>query len=73
MGMLLCEKKIWDVWSLDESVRAEIGQILHTHTHWHTHAAKLVVAIALVSWELLSFDTSNVKTARSLTTDSLII
>ena len=39
MGKLLCEKNLRDVWCRNESVRAEIGQILHTHTH----AAKLVV------------------------------
>ena len=45
MGKLLCEKNVRDVWCRNESVRAEIGQILHTHTHTHTHthAAKLVV------------------------------
>ena len=43
MGKLLCEKNLRDVWCRNESVRAEIGQILHTHTH--THAAKLVVEI----------------------------
>ena len=37
--MLLCEQNFRDVWSRNESVRAEIGQILHTH------AAKLVVEI----------------------------
>ena len=37
MGKLLCEKNLRDVWCRNESVRAEIGQILHTH------AAKLVV------------------------------
>ena len=31
-------KKIWDVWSRNESVRAEIGQFLRTHTHARTHA-----------------------------------
>ena len=41
MGKLLCEKNLRDVWCRNESVRAEIGQILHTHTH----AAKLVVEI----------------------------
>ena len=40
MGMLLCEQNFRDVWSRNESVWAEICQILHTHTH----AAKLVVA-----------------------------
>ena len=39
--MLLCGKKNRDVWSQNESVRAEIGQILRTHTR----AAKLVVEI----------------------------
>ena len=43
MGMLLCEQNFRDVWSRNESVRAEIGQILHTDIH--THAAKLVVEI----------------------------
>ena len=37
MGMLLCEQNVRDVWS--RIVRAEIGQILHTH------AAKLVLEI----------------------------
>ena len=46
MGKLLCEKKLRDVWCRNESVRAEIGQILHTHTH--THAAKLVVEIRYI-------------------------
>ena len=35
MGILLCEKKFRDVWIQNESVRAEIGQILHTDTHTH--------------------------------------
>ena len=45
MGILLCEQNFWDVWIRNKSVRAEIGQILHTDTHPHTHttAAKLVV------------------------------
>ena len=33
MGKLLCENNLRDVWCRNESVRAEIGQILHTHTH----------------------------------------
>ena len=41
MGKLLCEKNLRDVWCRNESVRAEIGQILHTH------AAKLVVEISI--------------------------
>ena len=41
MGKLLCEKNLRDVWCRNESVRAEIGQILHTH------AAKLVVEMSL--------------------------
>ena len=49
MGMLLCEHNFRDVWSRNESVRAEIGQILHTHTH----AAKLVVEIiGHAMWEI---------------------
>ena len=43
MGKLLCEKNLRDVWCRNESVRAEIGQILHTHTR----AAKLVVEISV--------------------------
>ena len=48
MGILLCEKKFRDVWIRNKSVRAEIGQMLHTDTHPHTHttAAKLVVRMA---------------------------
>ena len=38
--MLLCEQNFRDVWSRNESVRAEICKILLRH------AAKLVVAIA---------------------------
>ena len=41
--MLLCEQNFRDVWSRNESVRAEIGQILHTDTRGD--AAKLVVEI----------------------------
>ena len=36
MGILLSEQKFRDVWSRNESVRAEIGQILHTDTHTDT-------------------------------------
>ena len=43
MGKLLCEKNLRDVWCRNEGVRAEIGQILHTHTH--THASPIVVTI----------------------------
>ena len=42
MGKLLCENNLRDVWCRNESVRAEIGQILQTH------AAKLVVEIQLI-------------------------
>ena len=45
MGILLYEQHFRDVWSRNESVRAEIGQIVHTDTHTLTHAAKLVVEI----------------------------
>ena len=43
MGKLLCENNLRDFWCRNESVRAEIGQILQTHTQ--THASKLVVEI----------------------------
>ncbi len=39
MGKLLCEIFLRDVWCRNESVRAEIGQILQTHRQ--THASKL--------------------------------
>ena len=39
MGILLCEQNFRNVWIRNESVRAEIGQILHTDNT----AAKLVV------------------------------
>ena len=45
MGILLCEQNFRDVWIRNESVRAEIGQILHTDTH--TTAAKLVVRMGI--------------------------
>ena len=48
MGILLCEQNFWDVWSRNERVRAEIGQILHTDTYTHTTAAKLVVRIRVL-------------------------
>ena len=41
MGILLCEQNFREVWRRNENVRAEIGQILHTHTH----AAQLVVRV----------------------------
>ena len=46
--MLLCEQNFRDVWSQNESVRAEIGQILHTHT------AKLVVE--MIGYSVCMFD-----------------
>ena len=39
MGKLICEKNLRDVWCRNESVRAEIGQILQTHRQ--THASKI--------------------------------
>ena len=36
-GNFAMRKKNWDVWIRNKSVRAEIGQILHTDTHPHTH------------------------------------
>ena len=44
-GNVAMRKKIRDVWRRNESVRAEIGQILHTDTH--TDTAKLVVEILI--------------------------
>ena len=32
MGILLCEQNFREVWRRNENVRAEFGQILHTHT-----------------------------------------
>ena len=36
MGILLCEQNCRNVWIRNGSVRAEIGQILHTDTHPYT-------------------------------------
>ena len=47
VGKLLYEKNLRDVWCRNESVRAEIGQLLQTHRH--THASKLVVEISVWS------------------------
>ena len=49
--MLLCEQNFRDVWSRNESVRAEIGQIVHTHTH----AAKLLVAMYVATVVILKY------------------
>ena len=61
MGILLCEQNFRNVWIRNESVRAEIGQILHTdthpHTHTHTTAAKLVVRISIDTNFLLCLNT----------------
>ena len=54
MGILLCEQNFRDVWRRNKSVRAEIGQILHTHTH----AAKLLVEIMQIS--ILFLETFNI-------------
>ena len=53
MGILLCEQNFRDVWSRNESGRAEIGQILHTDTH----AAKLEVRRATKDIDLISMHT----------------
>ena len=47
MGILLCEQNFRNVSIRNQSMRAEIGQLLHTDTHPHTHttAAKLVVSL----------------------------
>ena len=52
MGILLCEQNFRDVWRRNKSVRAEIGQILHTHTH--THAAKLIVEMFIIISAIVS-------------------
>ena len=58
MGILLCELNFRDVWIRNESVRAEIGQILHTGTHphtpTHTTAAKLVVRIVNMPSQIIA-------------------
>ena len=69
MGILLCEQNFRNVWIRNESVRAEIGQILHTsthphthtHTHTHTTAAKFVVRICLRPGINLVFSVSLVR------------
>ena len=63
MGILLCEQNLWNVWIRNESVRAEIGQILHTdthpHTHTHTTAAKLVVRISTLKSQVVLLQTAH--------------
>ena len=54
MGILLCEQNFRDVWIRNKSVRAEIGQILHTHTH--TTAAKLVVRMIAIFSDFCYFE-----------------
>ena len=77
MGKLLCEKKLLDVWCRNESVRAEIGQILHTHTHTHTRAraraAKLVVEIHLMNSTAASFDLITLEVAGKMPTTFVLI
>ena len=51
MGILLCEQNFRNVWIRNESVRAQICQILHTDTH--TTAAKLVVRIIMAKRTVL--------------------
>ena len=43
MGKLLCEKKLRDVWCRNESVRAEIGQILHTDTRVNLSSSDIYI------------------------------
>ena len=60
MGKLLCEKNLRDVWCRNEGVRAEIGQILHTHTHTRLsyssidyvkrRISTLVASLAIAGW-----------------------
>ena len=57
MGKLLCEKNVRDVWCRNESVRAEIGQILQTHRQ--THASKLVVEILCHFIDMLYWHNDN--------------
>ena len=66
MGILLCEQNFRDVWNRNESVRAEIGQILHTDTHTHTTAAKLVVRIHYLQSRYCAFVHSNARMAEQI-------
>ena len=55
MGKLLCEKNLRDVWCRNESVRAEIGQILHTHTQTHRRVSfssiDVLVEVTQCNWK----------------------
>ena len=59
MGILLCEKKIRDVWRRNKSVGQKFVKCC-AHTHKHTHAAKLVVRITSLPLEA---DTSTSRTS----------
>ena len=48
MGILLCEQNFWDVWSRNESMRAEIGQILHTDTRGKISSKAACRAVVLI-------------------------
>ena len=63
MGKLLCEKNLRDVWCRNEGVRAEIGQILHTHTHTRVSYSSIDAynfkALSILFAKLLDFKVWN--------------
>ena len=55
MGMLLCEQHFRDVWSQNESIRAETGQILHTDTRGKISSRDLLGPVTVHYIEVLLY------------------
>ena len=66
--MLLCGKKIWDVWSRNESVGQKLVKFC-THTDTHTHAAKLVIKIACAP----SIETFKSRLIEAISTGAIVV
>ena len=64
MGKLLCEKILRDVWCRNEIVRAEIGQIVHTHTHTRVSYSSIDCPSILLSSVLQPLDFVNIMCGR---------
>ena len=65
MGILLCEQNFREVWRRNENVRAEIGQILHTHTHAAQLVVRMVAPLARAWWAAAFFDDVDPRRSRA--------